>query len=189
MAIAAGADISTAWDVANARGDWSFTATQAGGGLQLATDPGGGALIATESGLLLVTEGTTVSNVDLASGDDLETAVLISLFTDQTAQPDDVIPDGSTDPRGWWGDTGEAFPIGSRLWLLGRAKLTQATLNLAQDAIVQALQWLIADGVVAAVTVTTQLLGLSQMGAEILLTQPSGQSVNFKYAFVWGAFR
>ena len=35
----------------------------------------------------------------LASGNDLVSAVTISLFSDRAAEPDDAIPDGSTDPR------------------------------------------------------------------------------------------
>src|SRR5437868_6146739 len=78
----------------------------------------------------------------LASGDDLQTAILISLFTDRIADPSDVIPDGTSDPRGWWGDEGQAENIGSRLWLLSRKKQTQETLQRAYDYIVEALQWM-----------------------------------------------
>ncbi|POZ13451.1 hypothetical protein C3Z09_23375, partial [Lelliottia aquatilis] len=52
---------------------------------------------------------------DLQQGNDLETAIYISLFTDRLARDDDKI-DG-TDRRGWWADTGETYLIGSRLWL------------------------------------------------------------------------
>ena len=58
---------------------------------------------------------------DLATGDDLETAVLISLFTDARALPDDEIDDPS-DPRGCWIDAFEGR-LGSRLWELRRQKM------------------------------------------------------------------
>src|SRR5260363_352074 len=70
---------------------------------------------------------------------DLQIAVMISLFTGRQARPDDVIPDGSTDARGWWGKPN----IGSRLWLLERAKATEATRQQARDYMTEALQWLI----------------------------------------------
>ena len=89
-----------------------------------------------------------LSGKSLASGKDLLTAVVISLFTDRQAEPDNPISDGTDDLRGWWGDTG-SDRIGSRLWLLERSKRTQATLQLAQGYIAEALQWLIDDGVVA----------------------------------------
>ena len=62
----------------------------------------------------------SISGGALASGDDLASAVLISLFTDGLAGDDDIPPDGSGDRRGWWGDAGEDIPIGSKLWLLDR---------------------------------------------------------------------
>ena len=77
---------------------------------------------------------------DLAADNGLKTAVLISLFTDRLAAADDEIPDGTEDRRGWWGDMpadGSApsgappDPIGSRLWLLARAKQSAETLNRA----------------------------------------------------------
>lgn len=42
---------------------------------------------------------------DLLTDNSIETAVIISLFTDRRAQPSDLIPDGSTDRRGWWADS------------------------------------------------------------------------------------
>ncbi|ASV34410.1 phage baseplate protein [Candidatus Hamiltonella defensa] len=61
----------------------------------------------------------------MTSGDDLDTAVFISLFTDQQARADDTY-DGD-DRRGWWGDLGEDYCIGSRLWLIYRQRLSRDT--------------------------------------------------------------
>lgn len=94
----------------------------------------------------------------LAGEAGLESAIIISLFTDRRANDDDVIPDGSDNKRGWWGDS---YPdidkdrIGSRLWLLHREKDTQAVMNRAKDYAAEALQWLIDDGVARRVDVTT----------------------------------
>nr|GAT43694.1 predicted protein [Mycena chlorophos] len=99
-----------------------------------------------------------LSGADLLSGNDLTTAVLISLFTDRLAEASDTIPDGTTNRRGWWGDLDQDYPIGSRLWLLARSKLTQAVANKAQDYCIEALQWMIDDGVAASVTVTAQII-------------------------------
>lgn len=46
-------------------------------------------------------------NGDLVNGDDLQTAMIISLFTDRVARDDDDI-DGE-DRRGWWGDMGRSI--------------------------------------------------------------------------------
>lgn len=46
-------------------------------------------------------------NGDLVNGDDLQTAMIISLFTDRVARDDDDI-DGE-DRRGWWGIWGRSI--------------------------------------------------------------------------------
>jgi phage gp46-like protein len=62
----------------------------------------------------------------------LATAVTIALCTDALANVSDVLPDlTSHDRRGWWADLDAdeiwgAWPIGSRLWLLTRAKIVDS---------------------------------------------------------------
>lgn len=94
----------------------------------------------------------------LANDDSLETAIIISLFTDRRANNDDIIPDGSNNRRGWWADTYaeiEGDNTGSRLWLLHREKDMQIIVNRAHDYVVEALQWLIDDGVANHIDVIT----------------------------------
>lgn len=121
----------------------------------------------------------------LQTGNDLQTAMLISLFTDRIANEDDVIPDGSGDPRGWWGDAGEEYPIGSRLWLLGRAKHTDATAALARDYINEALAWFIADGVVVRFDIDVQWMASNQLGAAVTAYKQDGSTVAVNFASVW----
>lgn len=128
-----------------------------------------------------------VNPPDLLTGSDLETAIMVSLFTDRTADPDDVIPDGANDPRGWWGDLGQAYPVGSKIWLRMRDKLTPQTVALVKDDIVRALQWLLDDGVAAAIDVVCQAQGLAMLAAQITLHQPSGPPAVFNYSWVWAA--
>lgn len=127
----------------------------------------------------------TVTGPDLTTGNDLETAILVSLFTDRMAAPDDVIPDGSGDPRGWWGDQGETHQIGSRLWLLERAKQTTDTLQRAYDYIAEALQWLIDDGVVARFDITVQWVSGGFLGAQVVAYEQSGTTVSSAFKWVW----
>jgi len=121
----------------------------------------------------------------LQDGNDLETAVIISLFTDRIAAPDDVIPDGSTNPRGWWGDTDPRYPIGSRLWLLDRSTQTQAVLNRCQDYCAEALQWLIDDGVAASVDVNAFFPAREMLGVEITINRTDGTTVPLKFQWSW----
>jgi phage gp46-like protein len=103
---------------------------------------------------------------DLAGGDDVVTAVLLSIFTDREADPDDAIPDGSGDPRGWWGDLGRPL-LGSRLWLIERAKKTQQTLALAKGYIEECLQWLVDDGVAESIEVLVEWTRGGTLGAQV----------------------
>ena len=136
----------------------------------------------------IVESGTgdwSISGGALASGDDLASAVLISLFTDRIADADDVPPDGGSDRRGWWGDQGEDVPIGSRLWLLDRSRLDAKVANTAQIYIKEALQWLIDDQIAASVVVATSLGGRNTLYAIVTVTRSDGTSVSLKYGWVW----
>jgi len=126
-----------------------------------------------------------MDGTQLQSGSDLATAVLISVFTDRLANPDDVIPDGSNDPRGWTGDLGETVLIGSRMWLLERAKQTQQTLNDAFDYLTEALQWLIDDGAVARIDIKTEWTRPSMLGAMVVLFKQDGTELAMKFTWAW----
>jgi phage gp46-like protein len=127
---------------------------------------------------------------DLQTDGGLTTSIIISLFTDRQADPGDVIPDGSTDPRGWWGDTaflqpGEVarYPIGSKLWLLDRALQTTETLTRAATYAKQALQWMIADGVAGSVEATATFPRLGWIELQITIDQAGSLSTfNFAWA-------
>ncbi|GAB0119487.1 phage GP46 family protein [Acidisoma sp. 7E03] len=95
-------------------------------------------------------------DVALANGDVVldrtpATPLLISLLTDRRAEPGDVLP-VSPPPggpifnarRGWVGDAldRKGDRIGSRLWLLSRAKQTEDTRLLALSYATQATGWI-----------------------------------------------
>lgn len=118
------------------------------------------------------------------TGDDLHTALLISLFTDQVADPSDFLPDDEkADPRGWWADTYENDQIGSRLWQAFWRVRNQDTLNWARDTAQRALQWMIDDGVAASVDVAPSFYGSGGLALQIAVTEPSGRVS--PYRFVW----
>lgn len=89
--------------------------------------------------------------------DSLSRAVVISLFTWQRASQTDEV---DNDQRmGWWGDTfaeNKGDKIGSKLWLLLRQKITEETLNRAQEYAYDALKWLIDDGICSDITVDVE---------------------------------
>lgn len=120
----------------------------------------------------------------LASGSDLQTAILISIFTDRRATADDVVTYGLDDPRGHWTDTDTRL-IGSRLWLLMRAKETTETLNRARDYIAESLQWLIDDGVVGSFDITCQWVKPATLGAQVVAHRPDGTTESLRFAWAW----
>ena len=89
--------------------------------------------------------------------DSLSRAVVISLFTWQRASQTDEV---DNDQRmGWWGDTfaeNKGDKIGSKLWLLLRQKITDETLNRAQEYAYESLKWLIDDGICSNITVNVE---------------------------------
>lgn len=126
----------------------------------------------------------------LAADDGLTTAVIQSLFSDRVASADDELPDNSGDRRGWWGDMalddGKPDPIGSRLWLLARAKATVRTAARAQQYALEALQWLKDDGVAGDIEVTAQYVTAEQLRLTVNITrQVAGQPVNHRFDYVW----
>jgi phage gp46-like protein len=128
----------------------------------------------------------------LAADRDLESAVILSLFTDASAREDDVIPDLSDDRRGWWGnwEAPEALELGSRLWLLAREKSTEETRRRAEEYAAEALQWLLEDGVAARVDVEADYLELgpvppSTLALLVRIVRDDGSVYERHYAWAW----
>lgn len=155
---------------------------------------------ATSSAIALADLALTWSNVhgsadlsmidsDLASEAGLETAVLLSLFTDRRAKNDDVPPSGDpNDRRGWWADQfadieGDLF--GSRLWLLDRAKLSPEVARRAEEYVREALQWMLDDKVVASIGVTIDISRRDTMLIGVTLQRPGRDAVAFRFGRAW----
>lgn len=130
---------------------------------------------------------------DLDPDAGLETAVLVSLFTDRRAKEDDVLPDSNNlDRRGWWGDLGspkvEGDQIGSRLWLLGREKTLESVLTKAKKYAEESLNWMIEDGVVKSIEVEVERqgpIGLDRLALLVRVFRPDGTVLPFKYEIQW----
>ncbi|WP_416220691.1 phage GP46 family protein [Pseudomonas sp. BIOMIG1BAC] len=112
-------------------------------------------------------------------------AAVISLLTWRRAGPDDRIDD--PERFGWWGDS---FPslandrIGSRLWQLRRAKLTAETAQTAEAFAREALAWMLEDGRVTAVAVTTTR-GVDRLELQVLLTLRDGRTIDVQLDNLW----
>lgn len=122
-------------------------------------------------------------NGDLLSGDDLQSAIMISLFTDRLARSDDDVDGGHR--RGWWGDTGSDEHIGSRLWLLKRKKLTVQVARFAESYASEALNWMVTDGVVSHIDVLTQIVWPQRLNMVIRYQRPGRGSEDLRFYWVW----
>jgi len=125
-----------------------------------------------------------IENGDVKTDRDLETAILVSLFTDRRAQASDKVTGNYL--GGWWGDKFLSDAMGSRLWLLDRSGVTRGTINLARVYCVEALQWLVKDGAVASfnIDITAREDG-NGLNIAIAAMQPTGRLVNFNYSYLW----
>lgn len=123
----------------------------------------------------------TILGDDLEGDPGLETAVLISLFTDARATDEDVLPDNSGDRRGWWADN----ELGSKLWLLGRSKNTPDLPERISDYCRKALQWMIDEGVAKYVNVSVTSKDRESQNFVVDIVKPSGDKITFRYGVIW----
>ena len=103
--------------------------------------------------------------VDLVLGEDGDLAVdftpapamLITIGSDRRARPDDPLPTGITElnsptsfieRRGWAGDALDAGGerVGTRLWLLDRAKENELTRLMAVEWLKEGFSWVLREG-------------------------------------------
>jgi phage gp46-like protein len=124
---------------------------------------------------------------DLAEDKTLETAVAISLFTNRRIT-DAELPAGIESKQGWWGDL---FPpveddqIGSKLWLLERGKITNGTLAAVETYAIEALNWMIEDGVAATVEASADFVegSTDRIQLAVTITRPTGEADVF--SLIW----
>jgi phage gp46-like protein len=127
----------------------------------------------------------------LVLGFDLETASLISMFTDAQSDPGDIVYD--TDPRGWWADTYAALEdpaltaipddrIGCKIWQAFARPRTQDTLNWLRDEVIRCHGWMLTDGVASAVDATAFFTSSGGIGAVVTITANGLPNI---YNYVW----
>jgi len=133
---------------------------------------------------------------------ELATAVTIALCTDALADVNDILPDpNSTDRRGWWADL-EAdtiwggWPIGSRLWLLTRAKILDAgaregaTVARLDQYIRAALQPFVDNRLCSRFSVSVRLEGLAaqqtqRIHADVVVYRGPKNAIELQYQALW----
>jgi phage gp46-like protein len=138
-----------------------------------------------------------LNNGTLDSSEALATAVIVALGTDRLAERTDILPDlDSTDRRGWWGDLDaeviwDGWPIGTRLWLVKRDKITGATAargsTLARiDAYIrEAIQPFIDRRIASRMDVNVERVGRERIQALIRLYRGPELAVDLRYQVLW----
>lgn len=125
---------------------------------------------------------------DLSSDIGMETAVLLSLFTDRRAEDDDSPPSGDVDDRrGWWADQFAAVEgdrFGSRLWLLERSKRVDEVRRRAEEHAREALAWMIEDHVAQRIDVAAELT-TRELRIAVTIHRPGREPVALRFAHVW----
>jgi len=140
---------------------------------------------------LLLDDGTLDDSQALA------TAVIVALGTDRLASPNDVLPDpDSTDRAGWWGDMDaeelfNGWPIGTKLWLLKRAKISGAedpegaTITRVEQYISEAIQPFVDNLIATSFDVEAWRDGVEQVGAVVILYRGPKRPVELRFQVLW----
>ena len=126
-----------------------------------------------------------IKDGDLRPETGLETAILLSLFSDRRATVEQL-PDLEESKRGWWADD-VSDPIedkwGSLLWIVERAKITNDLTARIEDFVRESLDWMIIDGVAERINVNAVRNGLDRIDISIEIFD--FESENFQFSFAW----
>jgi len=138
-----------------------------------------------------------LNNGTLDQSQALATAVIMALGTNRLALPSDILPDpDSSDRQGWWGDLDaqeiwNGWPVGSRLWLLRRSKITGpearqgATTTMVEHYIREALQPFIELKIASSMFVEASRAGINRIDALVQLYRGPMLAVDLRYQVLW----
>ena len=128
---------------------------------------------------------------------DLQSAVIVALGTDALASKTEQLPDlDATDRRGWWGDMDAeeiwgAWPVGSKLWLLSRAKITGplasegGTVARANSYARDAMRPFITNRIASKVDVDASRTATGRIDVSVVLNRGPDLNIELRYADLW----
>jgi len=114
-----------------------------------------------------LTGDLSISGGDLETHEGLESAILLSLFTDLGA---------------WWGDP----TFGSKLFRWARSKREPAVLAGVVNDVKEALTWLVEDRVALSVDATAEFVP-GGFGLAVVVTRPTNDVATFRFNRTWFA--
>lgn len=125
--------------------------------------------------------------------DTLSSAVIISLFTDRRAGPDDRLPYGQTDRRGWVGDEfmGAGFDQqrtgwGSLLWLYYSTKTVAEVLEASRFTARESLAWMVDAEIASRIKVEALWAGPREDRLALRVTIYQADQLQPVYDVLWG---
>ena len=133
-----------------------------------------------ELGADLVIEGD-----DLKLEQGLETAVIISLFSDKRVSRQ-LLPEGASGQRGWWGDVLsdiESDEIGSHFWIINRETVSYEVLNRLEEFVFRALEWMIDGGLAERIEVTSTRRDLEIIDISVSISRLETEDLRFDFAW------
>ena len=123
-----------------------------------------------------------VIDLDSKEGDEILTALILSLFTDARATEEEweQVRDWENSKRGYWGDklSSDFMGSGSKLWLLRRSPADEATRERARTYVKEALRWMVDDGLLSSIESDVSWAGDDLM---IKVTVNNKEPINLKY--------
>lgn len=122
--------------------------------------------------------------LDLKSDEGFETAILISLFSDRRATPEEATKLKEY-LGGWFGDDLRGFRIGSKLWTLGREKSLQNVIPLLEQYTKEALDWMTKDGIANEIQVKAERTDPKTFTIKVFVIGSTGQNTFFRYFYNW----
>lgn len=125
---------------------------------------------------------------DLLTTDSLENVVIISIGTYARERNLNKVANLSPVVGGWWGDAlDEKGTLGGYLYEAFPGKLNDGTARRIETLVVDALQWMVNDGVAKSVKCGAEIVGNEVMSIQITIERPDGESVAIIYEIKWKA--
>ena len=121
-------------------------------------------------------------NGDFKLTDGLDTAIVLSFFTDGRADSSEV-----SEPilrRGWIGNEqneNEDDYFGSKLWLLDQARINDETSNRSTSFSQDALSWMLDSGYVTKLNIDSEIINKDKIRINIVFTTTNNKTESRQY--------
>lgn len=117
---------------------------------------------------------TTGEDIEEENG--LETAIIISLYTDRRVE----------NKNGFWGDSLGDGEWGSKIWTLRRETLNPKIQKKLEEYAKDSLKWLIDDKVAKSITVSSEIINPMSIHLLIKIIRPNGSVLGYRFNNIWG---